>query len=249
MANLQVDIQKFSDAAVKLSVFGAQRLAKANEQQTLSATLATIKTAITALNGEGTITKDQLATAIFQILSAGADLSKSLYVQDLENLANQLYLIITGGGGNFATVWSDIQNLYNGKLKGLPSAEPNIAADAQALETGLITVLGYVLQNLKLAGSTEDDIKSVLAGITSGIDAFDTTVEITTDIAVGAVYEVLEGIADLTGSATPLAIEQLLKKIYAIVEGDQSNFIKFFQSIGLSIEAHKLAKQAQKEAK
>jgi len=247
--NTSLDIQKITDAGTKISIFGAQKLAKASKQPDLVGTLTKIKAAISQLNGEGTVTKDQLVTAIFQILSAGADLSKSLYVQDLESLANQLYLIVTGGGGNFGTVWADIQLLYNGKLKGLPSAEPNIEADAQALETGLITVLGYLLQNLKLSGAVEADIASVVAGITSGIDAFDATVEITTDVAVAALYEVLEAIADLTGSHTPLAIEQLLQKIYQIIEGNQSNFVKFFQSIGVQIQAAILAKKAAKEAK
>lgn len=246
--NTSLDIKKLTDAGVKLAIFGAQKLATASEQQPMNETLAKVKAAISQLNGEGTVTKDQLVVAIFQILSAGADLSKSLYVQDLESLANQIYLIVTGNGGDFGTVWTDIQNLYNGKLKGLPAAEPNVAADALALETGLVTVLGYILQNLKLSGAAEEDIKAVIEGITTGIDAYDATVAITTDVAVGCLYEVLEAIADLTGSHTPLAIEQLLQKIYSIIEGNQSNFVKFFQSIGVEIQAAILAKKAKKEA-
>jgi hypothetical protein len=257
--NTSLDIKKITDATVKLALFGAQKLSKASQQDTLNATLKKIQESIAQLNAEGTVTKDQLVKAIFQILAAGSDLSKSLYVQDLENLANQVYLIVTGNGGDFGTIWVDIQNLYNGKLKGLPAAEPNVAADAEALETGLITVLGYILQNLKLNGSTEEDIAAVIAGLTSGIDVIlnpvanadgsvAQIVDVTTDEAVAAVYEVLEAIADLTGSHTPLAIEQLLQKIYAIIEGNQSNFVKFFQGIGVEIQAAILAKKAKKEA-
>jgi len=40
-----------------------------------------------------------------------------------------------------------------------------------------------------------------------------------------------------------------LRKIYALVNSDVNSFFKFFQGIGVAIEARRLAKQAAKEAK
>jgi len=245
--NTTDDIKKITDAIVKLSAYGAQKLAKgtAGTAIAIETTFANLKTGFQAIKPGTAYTPKQLALFIFQILSGIADLSKNLYVQDLESLAKQLYTIFTGGQGDFAEVWTDIQNLWNGKLKGLPAAEPNTALDASNLEQGVIGIFGYIISKLP-AGTPQGDIDAIIAGICSGLDAVDPNVQISDDEAVSALYEVLDAIADLTGSHTPLAIEQILQKIWGLVNGNQSSFVKFFESISVAIEAKRLAKQASK---
>lgn len=249
MANVTDDIKKISAAVVTLALFGAQKLSKAAQAIPIATTFENLKAGFDSITPGAMYSTDQIAVAIFKILSAVADISKSLYVQDLESLAKDLYTIFTGGqGADFATVWTEIQNLFNGKLKGQAAKEPDTTADAAALESGLVTLVGYIISKLP-ASTPVVDINALLSGIKEGMDAAFPDVAITNDVAMEAIYEVLDAVADLTGSQTPLSIETILRKIYALVNSDVNSFFKFFQGIGVAIEARRLAKQAAKEAK
>ena len=196
----QADVKKLTAATVVIAFFAAFKFSKADSTVTVKSILEKLKAGFAGLSAQLATppTPQQLAVAIFKILTAVANVTPNITFQELEGLAFNIFTAITGGSTiDFALVWGEVKDLLHGKVDGTLQAI-NIEGDTQLLIDGFVGTFAFGLSKITDANAAQF-VDEVLADLSASLDSIDEANPPTEQNALQAVYDILDAIDDFWG--------------------------------------------------
>ena len=240
------DIKKLVSATVVLSFYAAFKFSKADATVTIKSVFEKLKAGFNNLSAEVTTppTPQQLVGFIFKILTAVANLTPNITLQELESLALNIYTAVTGGSAiDFALIWGEVSDLLHGKVTGTLQ-KVDIETDTQLLIDGFVGVFAFGLSKIKDVNAAQL-VDQVLADLAAGLDSIDESNPPSDQDALHAVYDSLDSIDDFWGNKTFDVIKNSFEKIAKLLFGNASSVQIWWQLFisGLQVK-HALKKAA-----
>lgn len=238
--DVKKDLSTLEKAFLILAFYGIGKFATTEQVEEAQAIREKLKSALKTINLATPPGLIDLVSALFTFFKALTNITGSMFVQAIEVLIGDVYSIVahTGAPITFAKVWADVRNLFTGKASGLIDPA-DIASDIDLFISSLTTMLAWALSLLPVG--MDDEIAALLANLVVGLDAAAGTT--TDEQALESLFDILDAGADLSNNIAIEKIESVLRTLFNILTGGQSDFVKFFEVIKLKIQASKAAKQ------